>query len=189
VVGVRIAGDEHMNARAIRIDFAPGARRHARAGRALLLAGVALLAAALWQGGRLVAERGAALSALRELDADRARAAAPPPPKSDPRQLALARTTRQVASTLNTPWADLLGSLGSTARKDVALLGVEPSVAKRSVRLTAEARDDAEMLAYLAALQHDRRLSSVVLASHQVQAQAPGNPVRFQIQAQWGEAP
>ena len=29
----------------------------------------------------------------------------------------------------------------------------------------------------------------VILSSHQVQAQAPGTPVRFQIQAQWGESP
>jgi Tfp pilus assembly protein PilN len=62
-------------------------------------------------------------------------------------------------------------------------------VAKRSVRLTAEARDDTEMLAYLAALQQDPQLSSVILASHQVQSQAPGTPVRFQIQASWGESP
>ncbi len=179
-----------MSAHAILIDFAPGARRRSRAGRVLLAAGVTLLGLVLWQDGRLVAERGAALDALRRLDADQARASAPvPAAKPDPRQLALARTTGQVASTLNTPWAGLLTSLGSTARKDVALLGVEPSVAKRSVRLTAEARDDTEMLAWLAALQHDPRLASVVLVSHQVQAQAPGTPIRFQVQAQWGEAP
>jgi len=174
----------------IPIDFAPGTHGAARRGRLLLLAGVALLGLVLWQGGRLVAERGAALAALRDIEADRQRAAAPAPAgKPDPRQAALARSTRQVAATLNTPWAGLLGSLGSTARQDVALLGVEPSVAKRSVRLTAEARDEAAMLAWLAALQHDARLSSVVLVSHQVQAQAPGTPIRFQVQAQWGDAP
>jgi Tfp pilus assembly protein PilN len=179
-----------MNVPIIPIDFAPGARRGKRGGRALLLVAAALLGIVLWQSGRLVAERSAALSELRGIDADRARASASPlPAKSDLRQIALQRATRQVASTLNTPWGGLLSSLGSTARKDVALLGIEPSVAKRSVRLTAEARDDIEMLAYLAALQHDPRLSSVVLASHQVQVQMPGAPVRFQIQAQWGGTP
>ncbi|HYP31554.1 MAG TPA: hypothetical protein VES00_06795 [Burkholderiaceae bacterium] len=178
-----------MSAHAILVDFAPGARRGPRVGGALLAAGVALLGLVLWQGGRLVAERGAAQAALRDMVPDRTHASSATPTKADPKQLALARTTRQVASTLNTPWAGLLGSLGSTARKDVALLGVEPSVAKRSVRLTAEARDEAEMLAWLAALQHDPRLSSVVLVSHQVQAQAPGTPIRFQVQAQWGDTP
>lgn len=179
-----------MRAERIRIDFAPGARRIARGGLLLLLVGVTLLGGVLWQAGRLVAERGAALAALHDLEARRLRGSAPAPTaRPDPRQAALARSAGQVASTLNTPWSRLLTSLGATARKDVALLGVEPSVAKRSVRLTAEARDDAEMLAYLAALQQDPRLSSVVLASHQVQAQAPGTPVRFQIQALWGDAP
>ena len=90
-----------MSAHAILVDFAPGARRGPRVGGALLAAGVALLGLVLWQGGRLVAERGAAQ----------------------------------------------------------------------------------------AALQHDPRLSSVVLVSHQVQAQAPGTPIRFQVQAQWGDTP
>lgn len=179
-----------MRSQAVSIDFAPGARRTALGGRLLLLAGVALLAAVLWQGGRLVAERGAALAAIHDAEPDRVRgSAARPAPHADPHQIALLRSTHEVASTLNTPWSGLLTSLGSTARKDVALLGVEPSVAKRSVRLTAEARDDSGMLAYLAALQQDPRLSSVILASHQVQSQAPGTPVRFQVQAQWGESP
>ena len=179
-----------MIARAIPIDFAPAAPGAARRGGALLLVGAALLCLVLWQAARLVAERGAALAALHDIEADHRRAAAPAPAgKPDPRQAALARSTRLVAATLNTPWAGLLGSLGSTARQDVALLGVEPSVAKRTVRLTAEARDEAAMLAWLAALQRDPRLSSVVLASHQVQAQAPGTPIRFQVQAQWGDAP
>lgn len=179
-----------MRSQAVSIDFAPGARRSSGGGRLLLLVGVALLGAVLWQDGRLVAERSAALAALRDTEVDRLRGSAPmPATKADPRQIALLRATRDVAATLNTPWSGLLTSLGSTARKDVALLGIEPSVAKRSVRLTAEARDDTEMLAYLAALQQDPQLSSVILASHQVQSQAPGTPVRFQIQASWGESP
>jgi Tfp pilus assembly protein PilN len=70
----------------------------------------------------------------------------------------------------------------------VALLAVEPSAARRSVRLSAEARDAQAMLAWLQALQRDARLAQVLLVSHQVQTQTPGTPVRFQIQASWAEA-
>jgi len=179
-----------MKPAAIRLDLATGVRPAPRGGRLLLAAGVALLAVALWQSGQIVAERTRALAGLRALQAERVRADAPPVTgKPDPRQLALVRATRQVTANLNTPWSGLLTSLGSSARQGVALLAVEPSAAKRSVRLTAEARDDDEMLAYLATLQSDPRLKAVVLASHQVQAQAPGTPVRFQIQALWGDAP
>jgi hypothetical protein len=45
------------------------------------------------------------------------------------------------------------------------------------------------MLSYLGALQRDDRLNTVVLVSHQVQAQTPGTPVRFQVQAGWGGTP
>jgi Tfp pilus assembly protein PilN len=179
-----------MKPAAIRLDLATAVRPAPRGARLLLAAGVVLLGVALWQSGQIVAERTRALAGLRALEAERVHADTPPPSaKPDQRQLALARTTRQVTANLNTPWSGLLTALGSSARKDVALLAVEPSAAKRSVRLTAEARDDDEMIAYLATLQSDPRLKAVFLASHQVQTQAPGTPVRFQIQALWGDAP
>jgi hypothetical protein len=178
-----------MKTAALQIDFAPGARRVSWVGRGLLLAGAVLLVAGLAQGGRLLEQRAQAKSTLAGVEARQTHAsAAPPARKPDARQVALIRATHQVAGDLTTPWSRLLASLGSPG-KDVALLSVEPSVAKRSVRLTAEARDAAGMLDYLAALQHDARLSYVVLLSHQVQSQAPGTPIRFQVQAQWGDAP
>jgi Tfp pilus assembly protein PilN len=108
--------------------------------------------------------------------------------RSDPTELAQAQLVRQTSQRLSTPWADLLAALES-APSNVALLVVEPSAAKRSVSLTAEAAQPTDMLAYLKALQGDARFADVVLVSHQVQQQAPGNPVRFQLRARWGEAP
>lgn len=178
-----------MRTETLHIDFAPGARRIPRAGGVLLLAGALLLGFGLVRATQLLVERAQAQALALDARASRpADAGATPPARADARQVALVRTARQVSDDLGTPWSRLLGSLGSTSGQDVALLSVEPSAAKRTVRLTAEARAPADMLAYLAALQRDPRLSSVVLVSHQVQAQAPGTPVRFQIQAQWGDA-
>ncbi len=179
-----------MRAPALHIDFAPGARRTSPVAMALVLVGGTLLAFDLFQSAQLLALQAQVQAGIRDIEARHsAGAATPAPAKADARQVALLRATRQVSGNLTTPWSRLLTSLGSTSGKEVALLSIEPSVAKQSVRLTAEARDATEMLAYLAALQHDPRLSSVVLVSHQVQAQAPGTPVRFQVQAQWGETP
>jgi hypothetical protein len=75
------------------------------------------------------------------------------------------------------------------APSNVALLAVEPSAAKRSLSLTAEAANSAQMLNYIQALQGDNHLSDVILVSHQVQLQAPGAPIRFQVRANWGETP
>jgi Tfp pilus assembly protein PilN len=100
--------------------------------------------------------------------------------------VARTRAVRQVAQKLVTPWSDLLDSLETPPRQGIALLSIEPSVGKHSVRLTAEARTLPDMLGYLAALQKDTRLSAVILVSHQMQPEVPGAPVRFQIQAGWG---
>ncbi len=179
-----------MRTPALHIDFAPGARRTSPVARALVLVGGTLLAFGLYQSAHLLALQAQAQAGIRDIETRHsAGAATPAPAKADARQVAFLRATRQVSGNLTTPWSRLLTSLGSTSGKEVALLSIEPSVAKQSVRLTAEARDTIEMVAYLAALQHDPRLSSVVLVSHQVQAQAPGTPVRFQVQAQWGETP
>lgn len=173
------------------LEFAPGAKRSARVASAVLVTAVLALVVCALQLGQLLAESRrqadhlAALQARREALRPGAPRTAPPAPADAAR----ARVVRQVASHLMTPWADLLESLETAPNQAVALLSVEPSVDKQSLRLTAESRDAQDMLAYLAALQRDPRMSAVVLVSHQVQLQAPGTPVRFQIQATWGAAP
>ena len=172
----------------LRLEFAPRARRPLGASDALLALSVALLCGALLQFGLVWSDRDRQLHALRALDAKSA-----PPPRArgplDPAEAARSKLALQVASQLVTPWGDLLDTLESARTDSVALLSVEPSVSKRSIRLTVEARETKDMLVYLAMLQRDPRLSAVVLVSHQVQLQAPGTPVRFQIQAGWGAQP
>jgi Tfp pilus assembly protein PilN len=127
------------------------------------------------------------LEALRVADGRAAPAARKTPAaKSDPAQLARLRSAQSAARALTTPWVDLLRAIESAPQDSVALLAFEPSATKQTVRLKAEARDATAMLAYLEALQRDARLASVVLTSHQLQQQAPGTPLRFQLQASWG---
>lgn len=180
-----------MRAQRLNLDFGAGARRGPRVGLALLLvaavalaAGTLALASALSTHSRLADTLAAVESRREAVAANASRAAAP-----DAKELAKARAVRQVSQSLMTPWGDLLESLESVPVQSVALLSIEPSVAKRSIRITAEARSAQDMLAYLGALQREPRLSAVVLASHQVQSQAPGAPVRFQVRATWGTAP
>jgi Tfp pilus assembly protein PilN len=179
-----------MRAPKLTLEFAPGVVRVSWLGRAMLLASLALLAHGLMQLAEVWSARARAITNLTALDANRLGSADTKtrPLKPDPAQLANSRAAQQVAQSLMTPWSDLLESLGSARTEAVALLAVEPSVAKHSVRLSAEARNWHEMLVYVGALQRDSRLTSVVLVSHQVQVQAPGTPVRFQVQANWGES-
>lgn len=97
------------------------------------------------------------------------------------------RNAALIRNQLRTPWPELLKLLESAPVENVALISVEPVAARGQLRLSAEARNIPTMLDYLAFLQRQRALTQVVLMSHQVQRQTPGSPVRFQIQAQWGE--
>lgn len=178
-----------MRPSTLRLEFAPGARRPLGTGGLMLVASGLLLCAALLGLGMVWSDHEQQQHALEALEPKPVASASRQRMPTDPADAARSKVVRQVAQYLATPWADLLDTLESARTESVALLSVEPSVSKRNVRLTAEARNWQDMLTYLGTLQRDPRLSSVVLVSHQVQLQSPGIPVRFQIQAGWGALP
>jgi hypothetical protein len=171
----------------IEFDFSERPRRAPALGLVLLLTGsvVAVVATSM------VSEALAAGAAYRaSLQALQARSSRPAPKAAakgpvDGRALARGAAGRQVAQALQSPWADLLDVIDVKPEADVALLSVEPSAAKRTVNIMAEARDEAAMLEHLSLLQKDPRLSGVRLTSHQRQTQTPGSPWRYQIQGSW----
>ncbi|QCB45683.1 hypothetical protein [Hydrogenophaga sp. PAMC20947] len=179
-----------MKTQPLRMEFASQGRRVPLPG--LLAAGISALILA-WVALQMVdamAERARQQQTLKRI-ADESQA----PPvqakaleKPDPKDVARALFARQTVRNLNTPWTDLLAGL-EKAPNNVALLVLEPSAAKRSLSITAEAASPTQMLDYLAALQADGRFANVALVSHQLQAQAPGTPLRFQLRASWGEVP
>ena len=176
-----------MTPQRIRLDFAPRrARPAAPAIAALAAAALVLLAASVLVGRQWLA-RAALQDEMARVEAGAARPAARPvgKPGGDARAAARALAGKQVALALERPWDDLLAAMELRPSADVALLAVEPSALKRTVRITAEARSPQAMLQHLAMLQSDGRLASVWLVSHQRQQLAPGNPWRYQIQGTW----
>jgi hypothetical protein len=115
--------------------------------------------------------------------------AADPAPAASPSRADAAglRAAQGVARDLTAPWAELLRALEGAGTRDVALVAVEPAVARQTVRITADARHADAMLDLVAQLKR-RSLTDVVLVSHQLQAQQPGTPIRFQVQARWTAA-
>lgn len=179
----------------LQLDFAPGARRAAPGLGVLMLLicglVLAVLSAAVAQqlaSNTRQAETLAAVLARRGPLATESTESRREPP-ADAGELARLRDAQGVAARLATPWADLIGALEAATSPAVALLLVEPSAARRTMRLTGEARSAPDMLDYLSSLQRDARLARVVLVSHELQDKTPGAPLRFQIQAAWGEAP
>jgi Tfp pilus assembly protein PilN len=182
-----------MKVTRLHLEFAPAARHISWPGVTLLTAGVVLLGSVLVLSGLQMASNAKLADELAETRAQVAQttggAKQTKATTIEPGELARVRAVRRVARNLKTPWSDVLEALESAPNESVALLSVEPSAAKRSLRITAEARNAQDMLEYVGALQRDARLSGVVLASHELQAKAPGTPVRFQVQAAWGTAP
>jgi hypothetical protein len=176
-----------MKAGPIRLDFASSGPRTPLLGWTLLVSGSLLLAGAgVLIGDSLV--RQAEVQA--ELDKLAAARSTPRPrpvvkPGEEARLAAQRLAQRQVSRALTQPWADLLDALEVKPQDSVALLAVEPSGSKRTVRITAEARDERAMLEHLEMLQKEPRLSDVSLVSHQKQLQLPGTPWRYQIQGAW----
>lgn len=173
----------------LELDFAPQRRKLSLAGLGLLAAAVLLFALAALEVGFKLAENARQSRLIANTNSTSNRAMVPIR-STRPSAAETARITfvRQTSHTLATPWADLLVVLES-APSNVALLQLDPSATKRSLSLTAEAAGPADMLNYLQTLQADKRLSNVVLVSHQVQLQAPGAPWRFKVRANWGETP
>lgn len=91
-----------------------------------------------------------------------------------------------VLQQLALPWEDLFGALEAVRGEKVALLAVEPDVARGQVRIGAEAKSAAHMLNYLRRLERDTALREVVLLNHQVQLQDAERPLRFSVVASWG---
>jgi hypothetical protein len=86
---------------------------------------------------------------------------------------------------LDAPWQTLFKALETVRHDQVALLTVEPDSIGGTVRITAEAKDTAAMLAYVDEQRDSGLLNDVVLSNHQVDQQNPYKPVRFSFTAAW----
>lgn len=173
------------------LEFSPQASKNSISSLAYLAASLALFSVIAFYAGKVLYENSLKKHDLAAMENGRRvvpRTSEPRAVRADPAELARVQFVRSTSRNLAAPWADLLVAL-ENAPSNVALLAVEPSAAKRSVSLTAEAASPIDMLKYLESLQNDPHLSNVLLVSHQLQVQAPGTPVRFQLRATWGDAP
>lgn len=102
-----------------------------------------------------------------------------------PTDNALVQRAGDITRKLNTPWERLFRALEALPHEQVALLSVEPDASSGSVRIQAEAKDTATMLAYVEDLREGGWLSAVALNNHQVRQDDPFKPVRFSFSGQW----
>jgi hypothetical protein len=67
----------------------------------------------------------------------------------------------------------------------IKLLGMQPDVDKGVVVISGESKDFDGLMDYLARLGQGGALRQVRLVNHQVEADAPGKPIRFIAMGVW----
>jgi hypothetical protein len=166
------------------LDYiAPPRRRRA--------AGIALLVLALGGAGLLLARYQdvkleiARIDATRDLLAGERRPVATTRKSLDDEIKGAETVVRQLAL----PWAAMVQAVEGASSPDVALLQMQPDAQQRQLRVSAEARSEKAMLAYLERLAAAPVLADVHIASHQVMLEEPRRPIQFTVLARLKGAP
>lgn len=101
---------------------------------------------------------------------------------------AVVTANARAGASLAHPWGRLLKELEQLAEPGIALLGFEAQGAARQLRITAEAKTMAEVVAYVESLRLSPVTRSVVLGSHDVVVQDGVSVIRFTVDVGWGSA-
>ncbi|CAG9259502.1 hypothetical protein [Paraburkholderia caribensis] len=108
--------------------------------------------------------------------------------QSTPAAMHAEKQSLAVLSELTVPWQDLLSIVEDYPDHDVALIGIDQNPVQSQIRITAEAKNFDAMIAYLRYLQSSKLLREAVLNDHEIEANVPGTPVRFQVTAVWSRS-
>jgi hypothetical protein len=171
----------------IEMDFVGSSRRVRWPGLLLLLLSAVSVGMVIYEY-HLAAQRRAG---LEYRIAALMRARKPEAPEDAALNAKVAVSAERAAQDLATPWTLLLAELEQASKDSqgqVALLGVEPDHAKHSVRVTAEARTLELALNYVQRLQSSRSLEYPMLDRHEIRADDPQRPVRFELTGQWKDS-
>ena len=94
----------------------------------------------------------------------------------------VARATRaRVASQLDYSWQPAFEALAAAHSSKIALVSIDAVQAKSQLKLVAEARQLADAIAYIDALQQQPGVRRVELLQHEVQADDAQKPLRVSI--------
>lgn len=188
--------------RKMRIDFAAPAWRRSLyqlhpAALAACVLGLALCVGAGFYGYRMVAQQRARAEQVsrlereqRRLQAQQQARASEPGAAGAPAKVqisdALGRAVNTAVLQLNLPWADVQEAVAAATPPTIALLALEPDPNKQLLKISAEAKNADDMIAYIEQLKEQEFFTGAALVRHEVSDLDPNHPIRFQVEAQWG---
>lgn len=94
----------------------------------------------------------------------------------------------ETARKLAMPWSALLRALETSRTDGVALLAIEPDAEKRTVLLSAEAKEYAAALGYVGNLARQDTLANVYLSHHELKQAAGQRVLAITVSASWKDA-
>jgi hypothetical protein len=168
-----------MSTPLVEMNFAPPSRWPRMLATLVLVAGAGGVIASgyvAWQVRQQVA-------GLELQVADGSRARVPAAVTAPGAEAALA-----ASNALAVPWSGLLIELESVARDsngDVAVLAVEPDLARHTVSLQVEARSIRAAFGYVQQLEALPAIRRAYVQSHEVQVNEKEHPVRVELSAEW----
>jgi Tfp pilus assembly protein PilN len=118
----------------------------------------------------------------RTLQAPRSRVAARPASRED------ANVVGSVATQLNLPWNALLNEIDLLVDPAVVVLSVEAQGQSHSLRLTGEAREMTDVVAYMRRLRKSPSIESAYLSHHEERQAGAAKLIRFSLDAKWRSA-
>jgi Tfp pilus assembly protein PilN len=87
---------------------------------------------------------------------------------------------------INFPWENLFDSIENAVSEDIALLSLLPNVSKRSLRISGEARNMSELLAFVKALERESIFVNTHLLNYKIKKNSSQQPILFQVTTSWG---
>lgn len=156
----------------------------------LLLAGVLGLAVVLldaWSAQQELQAAQAQLERRQRLDRQ------PGPARPSASSLALSaeqvRAGQRLEAALERPWGALLADLETLPGDRVSLLSLELQADGQRLRLVGEARQMADVVAYVRRLRALPGTRRATLATHELRQEGSVSLLRFTVESQWGPAP
>lgn len=175
---------------ALQLDYQASSQRHSPLSLLLLAMGCAATIAAVTQYSDIqekIAGLSSDLEQARMAHESQEQRAANASRKGNPSN-AMDKAQHEVIEKLNLPWVPLFKSIENAQQPKVFLLAIEPNSKIQAARLTAEADTLPRALSYLDRLQRQPALKEVTLIEHEIEIDAPGQPVKFTLNLTWNAA-
>ena len=157
----------------------------------ILLIGLLVLAAALFQFRQITEEVNYWSNRVERLEKQQQQKAAPRT-RSTPRIREISQEIRKeiikanaILDQINLPWEALFDSIEHAATEEIALLSLQPNVSARSLRINGEARNMAKLLNFVEALERELIFENVHLLNYKIKQDNPHRPIVFFLTATW----